>query len=393
MHSGIEPHWVADLRMQHVSERPESHWVRAPGRVNLIGEHTDYTNGYVLPTAISLEIRGVISPRTDTMISVMSLNISEKESFWIGEGADEKSLGWGKYVRGVIIKLSEAGLSLHKGFDLTLSSTLPIAAGLSSSAALEAAVGLSAAEINGLRIDRETLASICRRAENDYVGVGCGIMDQLIVCKGRSSYAMMLDCRSVEVQFVSIPADLAIVVCDTGSNRDLATSNYNRRVRECEQALAVLGGVWKGVNSLRDVSIDMLNSSRMDLGAVLYRRCRHIVGENARVLALVEALNTNDKAKICGLMAASHKSLRDDYEVSSVELDTMVGVAERCTGFVGARLTGAGFGGCTVNLVEKVKAHEFAQEVIVRYEGLMGMEAKSYVCETSNGVEIGSTRH
>jgi galactokinase len=325
------------------------------------------------------------------MISVMSLNLGEKESFWIGKEAEEKSRGWGKYVRGVIIKLSEAGLSLRKGFDLTLSSTLPIAAGLSSSAALEAAVGLSAAEINGLRIDRETLASICRRAENDYVGVGCGIMDQLIVCKGRHRYAMMLDCRSVEARFVSIPADLAIVVCDTGSNRDLAASEYNRRVRECEQALAVLGGMWKGVNSLRDVSIDMLNSSRTDLGTVLYRRCRHIVGENARVLALVEALNTDDKSKIYELMAASHKSLRDDYEVSSAELDAMVAVAERCTGFVGARLTGAGFGGATVNLVEKVKAHEFAQEVIVRYEGLMGMGASAYVCETSNGVEIGLT--
>jgi len=157
--------------------------------------------------------------------------------------------------------------------------------------------------------------------------------------------------------------------------------------------LAVLGSVRKGVNSLRDVSIGVLNSARMELGSVLYRRCRHIVGENARVVALVEAMNTDDKSQIRGLMAESHKSLRNDYEVSSVELDTMVGAAERCTGFVGARLTGAGFGGCTVNLVEKGKAHEFAQEVIVKYEDLMGIGAKSYVCESRNAVEIGPIRY
>lgn len=285
--------------------------------------------------------------------------------------------------------LREAGFDLQKGFDLTLASTLPVGAGLSSSAALEAAVALAALDINGIRVAPEKLAPICRRAENEYVGVGCGVMDQLIVLQGREGHAMMLDCRSLRTRFVSIPKDLAIVVCDTGSERNLAMSAYNRRLEECQQSLAVLGRGPDGVGSLRDASTALVEKYREELGPVLYRRCRHIVSENERVLALVEALNTNDRAAAGELMARSHASLKNDYEVSAAELDGMVAAAEKCQGFVGARLTGAGFGGCTVNIVERSEVAEFSRDILSRYGQATGREAKVYVCEAADGATSG----
>ena len=389
MSEETNPGWAEDLAAHHVADSPPTHWVRAPGRVNLIGEHTDYTEGYVLPVAIDLEIRGLISARPDRKVNVVSLAVGKRESYWLGEEGKPSPGSWGNYVRGVTVALRGAGFDLRYGFDLTLSSTLPVAAGLSSSAALEAVVALAALAVNGIRAVSEQLAPICRRAENEYVGVGCGVMDQMIVFGGRARHAMMLDCRSLSASFVSIPNQLAIVVCETGAKRALANSAYNQRLAECARSLTVLGRGPDGVGSLREASATLVESARTELGPVLYRRCRHIVSENERVLALVEALNADGRVEIGDLMARSHASLRDDYEVSSPELDALVGAAAQCTGFVGGRLTGAGFGGCTVNFVERSKVEEFAAEVASRYRKAMGMDATVYVCEGADGAESG----
>jgi galactokinase len=389
MSGGENPGWAAELVAHHVADSPSTQWVRAPGRVNLIGEHTDYTEGYVLPVAIDLEIRGLVSARSDRKVNVVSLAVGKQESYRLGEEGKPSQGSWGNYLRGVTVALREAGFDLQNGFDLTLSSTLPVAAGLSSSAALEAVVALAALAVNGIRATPERLAPICRRAENEYVGVGCGVMDQMIVFGGRVGHAMMLDCRSLRASFVSIPNQLAIVVCETGAERALAMSAYNQRLAECARSLTVLGRGPNGVRSLRDASATLVESGREELGPVLYRRCRHIVIENERVLALMDALNADDRVAIGDLMARSHASLRDDYEVSSPELDAMVEAAAQCPGFVGGRLTGAGFGGCTVNFVERSKVEEFAAEVAIRYRNAMGMDAKVYVCEGADGAKSG----
>ena len=384
------PDWVAEVKAHPKVGPAASHWVRAPGRVNLIGEHTDYTEGFVLPAAIDLEIRGIVSPFADRMVRVVSLAVDEEDSYRLGHEGPPTSRGWSNYVRGVTVALHEAGVVLRQGFELVLGSTLPVAAGLSSSAALEAAVALAALAINDIRADPEQLAPICRRAENDYVGVGCGVMDQMIVLGGRAGHAMMLDCRSLKTSAVPIPDDLAIVVCDTGADRSLAQSAYNDRLEECGQGLDILRRRSPEIRSLRDASPDLVERCRSGLGSILYRRCRHVVTENARVTALVDALNGDDRRAIAELMARSHASLRDDYEVSSRDLDAMVEVAADCPGFVGGRLTGAGFGGCTVNLVEESRVDDFSREVAERFQQVTDRPALVYVCEAAAGATLGA---
>ncbi|MDP6348218.1 MAG: galactokinase [Chloroflexota bacterium] len=382
------PDWVAPM-MADPTLRPASYWVRAPGRVNLIGEHTDYTEGFVLPAAIDREVRGFVSPLSDQMVRVVSRAMDEEDSFRLGEEGPPGSGRWTDYVRGVTVALREAGIELEEGFALTLESTLPVAAGLSSSAALEAAVALAALAVNGVEADPRKLAPICRRAENEYVGVGCGLMDQMIVLGGRAGHAMMLDCRSLETTFVPIPDDLAIVVCDTRADRSLAESAYNQRLEECGRGLEILRRRDPATESLRDASPALLEECRAELGSVLHRRCRHVVTENFRVGALIDALNVDDRPAIGALMAQSHASLRDNYEVSSGKLDAMVGAASGCPGFVGGRLTGAGFGGCTVNLVEKPLVDEFASEILARYQQETGRTGNTYACAAAGGAASG----
>ena len=382
------PDWLAPM-LADPELWPASHWVRAPGRVNLIGEHTDYTEGLVLPAAIDREVRGIVSPLPDQMVRVVSRTMDEEDTFRLGEEGPPGSGRWADYAHGVTVSLREAGIELDQGFELTLESTLPVAAGLSSSAALEAAVALAALAINGGQASPERLAPICRRAENEYVGVGCGLMDQMIVLGGRAGHAMMLDCRSLETTFVPIPDELEIVVCDTRTDRSLAESAYNQRLDECGRALEFLRRRDPAVGSLRDASPALVEECRSELGSVLYRRCRHVVTENARVGALINALKTDDRPAIGELMTQSHLSLQEDYEVSSAELNAMVTAASGCPGFVGGRLTGAGFGGCTVNLVEKPLVDEFAGEILVRYQQTIGRPGNAYACAAAGGATSG----
>ena len=328
--------------------------MRAPGRVNLIGEHTDYNDGVVLPAAIDLEIRIDLVPRTDRLVRLELAADGEMGELDL-DAIGAPTGGWLDYVAGVALELIHAGLPIG-GFDGRLSSTLPASAGLSSSAALELAAAwalmASAAGFQPESVDRLALARCCQRAENEYVGVRTGLMDQFASSCGEAGCALLLDCRSLEYRPVELPVGLRLVVVETGAQRRLAASEYNQRRSECERGVAVLRARGEQVASLRDATLDMLDSAASDLGDVVYRRCRHVVGENARTLAAVRALETDDRIALGALFAASHASLRDLYEVSSPALDAAVEIATGTRGVVAARMTGGGFGGCTVNLVE-----------------------------------------
>ena len=328
--------------------------VRAPGRVNLIGEHTDYNLGFVLPAAIGLEIRLAFVPTTDRRVAI-TLPDGERREFDL-DAIPPRSGGWIDYVAATAWSLQSAGLPLH-GFRGVLASDLPMSAGLSSSAALELASAFALLDPPDLAthgIDGMQLARLCQRGENDHVGVQCGIMDQAAVALGRPGRALLLDCRSLEVRPVVLPTrEHVLVVCDTNAPRRLEASEYNVRRAECEAAVAVIAEVEPGVESLRDVDAEMLARHAPLLTPVELARAEHVVGENARVMRTVEALETGNLVAVGRLFAESHASLRDRYEVSSPELDAMVEIATATPGVVAARMTGAGFGGCTVNLVRR----------------------------------------
>ncbi len=311
---------------------------RAPGRVNLIGEHTDYNDGFVLPAAIELETIAEATPAAATSYTT----------------ASAASTGWTQYVEGVARQLAHRGITIPP-LAIHFSSTLPLGAGLSSSAALEVSAALAMLDAAGITLDRMEIARLCQQAEIETVGLGCGIMDQFIALHGIAGHAVMLDCRTLEFRPVAIPPDIAVVIADTGVKHALASSEYNTRRAECESAARRLG-----VASLRDATHHEGD-----------KRARHIVTENARVLAFVEALEAHDRPQLGALMAASHESLRHDYEVSCPELDRMVECALACPGIIGARMTGGGFGGATVNLVEASQAQTFASELDRRYGGAM----------------------
>ena len=330
--------------------RSEIRVVRAPGRVNLIGEHTDYNLGYVLPAAIDLEIRIAYLPADDGQVRLTRLDSGDTDAFDVA--ADRPRSGsWLDYVAGTAWALREAGLP-SRGLRGVVASTLPPNAGLSSSAAIELASAWAMLDDLAPSVDPLRLARICQRAENGYVGVQSGLMDQFAEACGVADSAMLLDCRSLEWQAVTLPRGLTLVVCHTGSARHLDGSAYNERRAQCQAAVDALAVGDSSVTSLRDVSEAMLEAAGDRLPPVVRRRAEHIVAENARVLATVEALEADDRAAIGRLFAASHASLRDRFEVSSPELDAMVEIAVGVPGVVGARMTGAGFGGCTVNLVE-----------------------------------------
>jgi len=320
---------------------------RAPGRVNLIGEHTDYNDGFVLPVAIHLETTATVTPApANQFIS-----------------SNHPPDGWQSYVIGVERQLRKRGIEIPP-VAILFDSTLPLGAGLSSSAALEVSSALAFLSAANRTLEPMEIARLCQQAEIETVGLGCGIMDQFISMHGRAGHAMLLDCRTLEFKAVPIPEDIALVIADTGVKHALASSEYNTRRDECHAAAKMLG-----VSSLRDATSDGGN-----------KRARHILSENARVLAFVAALSRNDRESIGQLMAASHESLRTDYEVSSVELDEMVSLAHRCPGLIGARMTGGGFGGATINLVEAAKAEEFADKLSRLYGG-----AATYITRASNG--------
>ena len=357
--------------------------VHAPGRVNFIGEHTDYNDGFVVPAAIDLGITIAFVPTDDRRVEVTLAETGERAGFDLD--AIEPATGrWIDYVAGTAWALAEAGLAT-RGFRGLLGSELPVGAGLSSSAALElvSAWALS----GGDRPDTDTmnLAKIAQRAENEHVGVACGLMDQFAVAFGVADHALLLDCRSLEHRPVPIPAETSLVICDSGAPRALAGSAYNARRAECARAVAVLRELDPSITALRDVTLALLEAGRDRLSDSEYRRARHVVSEDQRVLETVAALSAGDLDAVGEAFAASHRSLRDDFEVSSPPLDALVGIATAVDGVIGSRLTGAGFGGCTINLVHDGAAPALRAAVQRDYPSATGLTPHVYEVRAADG--------
>ncbi len=371
--------------------------VRAPGRVNLIGEHTDYNDGFVFPVAIDRHIAIAAKKRDDQKVLLHSLDFDNTVSFSLG--AIERSNGveaWSNYVKGVAHFLQEAGDSIapggeasFSGCEAVIAGDIPIAAGLSSSAAMEVAFALALLTLNGLEMDKTQLALLCQKAENQFVGVNCGIMDQFISVMGKKNHALFLDCRSLDFELVRLNFDgIRIVVCNTKVKRELASSEYNKRRAECERGVEVLKRWLPNITALRDISIEDFRKYEEHLPKLTQKRCGYVIKENERVFASVEALKAGDLMRFGELMEASHLGLRDEYEVSSGELNAMVEIALNVEGVVGARMTGAGFGGCTVNLVKDDAIEEFTSTVKSEYPKRTGIQPDIYVCSVENGASV-----
>lgn len=357
--------------------------VRAPGRVNLIGEHTDYNQGLVLPVAIDLEVRIALRRRADRRVRIVPAAGAEPAELDL-DAIVPASGRWIDYVAGTALKMTEAGLPTF-GFDGVLASTVPVASGLSSSAALELAAAWALAGPGGPTVEPLRLAQIAQRGENEYVGVLCGLMDQFASASGAAGGAVMLDCRSLEHHVVALPTELVLVVAHTGMPRTLGASAYNERRADCERAVATLAGLEPGIGSLRDVDRAMLDRHVGALDAVAWRRAAHVVDENVRVLATEAALRSGDLAAIGRLFAASHASLSDLFEVSSPELDAMVEIATGVPGVVAARMTGAGFGGCTINLVEPAAVDALRTRILADYPTRTGRTPRVWVVAAVDG--------
>lgn len=351
---------------------------RAPGRVNLIGEHTDYNEGFVMPAAIDLAAWAAVAPQEGREVRVVSLDLDEEFAFSLDDEAGRRGQ-WTDYVEGVARALEAGGFRL-RGARLLVSSDVPIGSGLSSSAALEVSSAralLAAAEAEA---DPLTVARLCQRAENEFVGVRSGIMDQYASCFGREGSALLLDCRSLESEALPLPDGVTIVVCNTMVKHSLAGGEYNLRRADCEEAARLLG-----VRALRDVTAEEFARRADELPERLRRRARHVITENARVGEAAAALTSSDLAAFGRAMNESHSSLRDDYEVSCKELDLMADLGRARPGVYGARMMGGGFGGCTINLVEESAVEGFLREVPEAYERGTGLKPAVYLCRASEG--------
>jgi galactokinase len=353
--------------------------VRAPGRVNLIGEHTDYNDGFVLPMAIDHAVWIALSPRADSQVRIRSLDLEVDSAFDLNSLT--KGEGWLEYIKGVAYQLQKAGHEL-RGFDAVMTGDVPRGAGLSSSAAVELATARAFAEISGFAWDAAQMAKISQKAENEWVGVNCGIMDQMASAASREGYALFLDCRTLEYQHAPLPENTSVVILDTSTRRGLVDSAYNERRSQCEEAAH-----WFGVKALRDVSEDEFEK-RNGLSEVVMKRARHIITENARVLEAVQVMKAGNVKRLGELFNASHNSLRDDFEVTNEALNQIVECAQEQSNCYGARMTGAGFGGCAVALVQEENAQEFTNAVSAAYKQRSGLDASVYVCKASEGASL-----
>ncbi|NLF13388.1 MAG: galactokinase [Anaerolineaceae bacterium] len=353
---------------------------RAPGRVNLIGEHTDYNEGFVLPMAIDRAVVVAAAPRTDRQVRLLAVDVEDQVAAFALDGLQpDPRARWANYVRGVLALLERAGHRLP-GLDLAYAGDVPIGAGLSSSAAVEVAVATAANQLLGLGLRPLELARLSQQAEHEFAGTQCGLMDQLISAAGVEGHALLIDFQSITWQPVPLPADKAIVVCDTGKRRGLADSAYNERRAQCEEGARRLG-----VPSLRALDVASFEDRALELPPLLRRRVRHVVHENARTRRAAEALRAGDPALFGRLMNESHASLRDLYEVSSEELDLMAALAQAQPGCWGARMTGGGFGGCAVALVDRDALDAFLPAVAGGYERQAQRRPALYVCRASAG--------
>jgi len=356
---------------------------RAPGRVNLIGEHTDYNDGFVLPAALELSTWVAAAPRADRLLRVRSLRGGGLVEFDMDEPAPQPRHDWSDYVRGVAVMLERSGVRL-RGADLLIDGDVPV--GLSSSAALEVSVGYALLDGAGHAIDLTELALQCQRAENEFVGMRCGIMDQFIACHGAAAHALLLDCRSLEFRLVPIDPAVRVVICDSMVRHALAGGEYNLRRQECERGVALLAPLLPGIRALRDVSAAQLAAHADALPALTLRRCRHVVTENERVLRAAAALEAGRVEEFGRLMNESHRSMRDDYEISCPELDVLVELAWREAGVLGSRMTGGGFGGSTVSMVRADAVEPFRASIAAEYRAATGHVPDIFICSPGDGV-------
>ena len=359
---------------------------RAPGRVNLIGEHTDYNDGFVMPAAIGFYTWVAAAKREDRILEAYSDRFDEKITFSLDTLAGPPSRHWSDFVRGVAATLQRAGHKLT-GASLVIQGEVPLGAGLSSSASLEVTIALALTQLSGIVLPRMELAKLCQVAEHEYVGTRCGIMDQFIASFGAAGNALVLDCRSLEYQLLPVPQYLRVVVCNSMVQHEHASGEYNQRRADCETGVKLLAPYLPETRALRDVTMADLEKYQQVLPAVIYRRCRHVIRENQRVLAAAKALGAQDANGFGRLMYESHASLRVDYEVSCKELDLLIELAASNPGVYGARMTGGGFGGCTVNLVRTDSADGFKTSIARRYEEATGIAPDVYICEPAQGAE------
>jgi galactokinase len=360
--------------------QPPAAIVRAPGRVNLIGEHTDYNDGFVLPMAIDRAMWIALRPRDDNRVLVHSLEFSHPADFELGE--TQHGVGWPEYLHGMAWSLQQDGYPLA-GFEGVMSSDIPVGAGLSSSAALEMATAKAFSLVGGWIFEPSVMAKAGQRAENQWVGANTGIMDQMISASGRAGHALLLDCRDLSTQHIPVPAGTAVVVMDTATRHSHTDSGYNERREQCEQAARFFG-----VSHLRDVDLQTFRARGQGLPDLPYRRARHVISENERVLEAGLAMSSGDAPRMGRLMNASHISMRDDFEITNDELNIMVRLAQAQPGCYGARMTGGGFGGCAVALVEQPAADGFATAVARAYEEETSLVPSIYICQASNGAEV-----
>ena len=354
--------------------------IRAPGRVNLIGEHTDYNDGFVLPMAIDRAVWIAMRPRADHTLVLHSMDFDEVAVIDL-ENLRHEGAGWSEYVKGVAYVLgTDAEL---RGWEGVMAGDVPIGAGLSSSAAVEMAAARALAVAGNLPWDAARMALVGQRAENEWVGMNCGIMDQMISAAGRRDHALLIDCRTLATQAVPLPPDTAVVVLDTATRRGLVDSAYNERRAQCETAAAYFG-----VPALRDVDMATFTSAASGLDAVVRQRARHVISENERTLAAADAMRRGDAVEMGRLMDASHASMRDDFEISRDEMDVMVALAQGDAACYGARMTGGGFGGAAVALVRSAEATRFAASVAESYRRATGLEPHIYICTATDGAAI-----
>ena len=361
--------------------------VFAPGRVNIIGEHTDYNDGFVMPCAINYGMAVSFAKRNDSIWRVYAIDINEQDEFDLSQDFTQSEHKWANYVRGVVKYIQEQCPEFKQGADLVMTSDVPMSSGLSSSAALEISIGKTCQVLGNLSLSLAQIALIGQKAENKFVGANCGNMDQLTSALGQKDHLIMIDCRSLEITPTPVPQGYSIAIINSNVKHDLVTGEYNSRRQECEQAAKFFG-----VKALRDVTPEQFHARENELKAeseLVYKRAKHVVYEDQRVLDAVAALKANDMVKLGQLMGESHDSMRDDFEITIPEIDYLVELAQVAIGKNGgARMTGGGFGGCIVCLVPNEKVEALRQLIADNYEKQTGIKETFYLCTASDGVRV-----
>lgn len=366
-----------------------THWVQAPGRVNLIGEHTDYNDGFVLPCAINYQTVVAAAKRDDNRVRVVAIDYgNDTDEFDLTQDISfQPEKMWANYIRGVVKCLLGSGFQLG-GVDIAVSGNVPQGAGLSSSAALEVVIGQTFKVLYNLEISQAEIALNGQQAENEFVGCNCGIMDQLISAEGQDNHALLIDCRSLETTPVPMPEDMAVMIINSNKQRGLVDSEYNTRRAQCEAAAKIFG-----VKALRDVSLaqfeawlESQKAAQAEVDPLVAKRARHVITENARTLEAAQALSHGDRVRMAQLMAESHASMRDDFEITVKEIDALVEIVKAVIGEEGGvRMTGGGFGGCVVALMPPARVDDVIAAVSTRYPQETGLKASVYVCQAKNG--------